>query len=237
MWSVSNALLIALHGHVLALHCHACIVTLPCVLCYIVMCVALHCQMRRVTLLRLLCCVILCVVLHCHAMCLVVHCHAMCLVLHSSELCANRFSLLGLYRVWWHFLISNSLWICNPCNFLTYFLAIQVLQRIVEHTPEVQRSAATSHLCEVSLLVISNLHDSTLVINPDIWFYFFQDIGNESLNRSAEMMEIDARLNALQKFMKENMPWYRDALALHLSHIITSGVIENDNWIRLSLVV
>ncbi|KAJ7373395.1 hypothetical protein OS493_012988 [Desmophyllum pertusum] len=33
-----------------------------------------------------------------------------------------------------------------------------------------------------------------------------QDIGNDSLNRSAEMMEIDARLNALQKFMKENMP-------------------------------
>lgn len=33
-----------------------------------------------------------------------------------------------------------------------------------------------------------------------------RDIGNESLNRSAEMMEIDARLNALQKFMKENMP-------------------------------
>ena len=32
------------------------------------------------------------------------------------------------------------------------------------------------------------------------------DIGNESLNRSAEMMEIDARLSALQKFMKENMP-------------------------------
>lgn len=213
MWSVSNALRIALHCHVLALHC--------------VVCVAVHCQMRRVTLLRLLCCVVLCVVLHCHAM---------CLVLHSRELCANRFPLLGLYRVWWHFLISNSLWICNPCNFLTYFLAIQVLQRIVEHTPEVQRSAATSHLCEVSLLVISNLHVSTLVINPDIWFYFFQDIGNESLNRSAEMMEIDARLNALQKFMKENMPWCRDALALHLSHIITSGVIDNDNWIRMSLV-
>ncbi|CAH3145520.1 unnamed protein product [Pocillopora meandrina] len=34
----------------------------------------------------------------------------------------------------------------------------------------------------------------------------FRDIGNESLNRSAEMMEIDARLNALQRFMKENMP-------------------------------
>lgn len=33
-----------------------------------------------------------------------------------------------------------------------------------------------------------------------------RDIGNDSLNRSAEMMEIDARLNALQKFMKENMP-------------------------------
>lgn len=165
--AVSNALRIALHCHVLALHCHSCIVTLPCVLCYIAMCVALHCQMPRVTLLRLLCCVILCVVLHCHAM---------CLVLHSSELCANRFSLLGLYRVWWHFLISNSLWICNPCNFLTYFLAIQVLQRIVEHTPEVQRSAATSHLCEVSLLVISKLHDSTLVINPDMWFYFFKTL-------------------------------------------------------------
>jgi len=33
-----------------------------------------------------------------------------------------------------------------------------------------------------------------------------RDIGNDSLNRSAEMMEIDARLSALQKFMKENMP-------------------------------
>lgn len=33
-----------------------------------------------------------------------------------------------------------------------------------------------------------------------------QEIRNESLNQSAEMMEIDARLNALQKFMKENMP-------------------------------
>lgn len=36
--------------------------------------------------------------------------------------------------------------------------------------------------------------------------FFLEDIGNESLNRSAEMMEIDARLNALQRFMKENMP-------------------------------
>ncbi|XP_068682956.1 centrosomal protein CCDC61-like isoform X1 [Montipora capricornis] len=33
-----------------------------------------------------------------------------------------------------------------------------------------------------------------------------QEIKNDSLNQSAEMMEIDARLNALQKFMKENMP-------------------------------
>lgn len=36
--------------------------------------------------------------------------------------------------------------------------------------------------------------------------HHLRDIGNESLNRSAEMMEIDARLSALQKFMKENMP-------------------------------
>lgn len=33
-----------------------------------------------------------------------------------------------------------------------------------------------------------------------------QDIRNHSLDQSAEMMEIDARLSALQKFMKENMP-------------------------------
>lgn len=36
--------------------------------------------------------------------------------------------------------------------------------------------------------------------------HHLRDIGNESLNRSVEMMEIDARLSALQKFMKENMP-------------------------------
>ena len=45
------------------------------------------------------------------------------------------------------------------------------------------------------------------------FFIFPEDIGNESLNRSAEMMEIDARLNALQRFMKENMPWCFDRCA------------------------
>ena len=44
-------------------------------------------------------------------------------------------------------------------------------------------------------------------------YFFLEDIGNESLNRSAEMMEIDARLNALQRFMKENMPWCFDRCA------------------------
>lgn len=146
-------------------------------------------------------------------------------MLHSVNCVPTVFHFLASVEICWRVIISNSLRNCSlPCNFLTHFLAIQVHQRIVKHTPKVQRSVVTLCLCEVSWFVISNLYDSAVVINPNIWFSFVQDIGNDSLNRSAEMMEIDARLNALQKFMKENMPWSRDASALHLSDIIISRV-------------
>ena len=62
------------------------------------------------------------------------------------------------------------------------------------------------NLLPLNLIRIQREHILTFSIFPE-------DIGNESLNRSAEMMEIDARLNALQRFMKENMSWCFDRCA------------------------
>ena len=98
-------------GECMVFHCNVCCLTLPCVSCGLCQIPCVLCYIAKCVVLRYLAC---CVTLPC------MFCYiAMCLVLHSRELCANRFSPLGLYRVLGHFLISNSLLICNvPCNFL-----------------------------------------------------------------------------------------------------------------------
>lgn len=118
----------------IVLHYNVCCLTLPCVLCYIIMCVVLHCHECYVVLYAIGVVLKPCVFCHIAVNCVPIVFH----FLARAEFC-------------WHFIISNSLWNCNlPCNFLTYFLAIQVHQRIVEHTPEVQRNTVTPRLYEVS---------------------------------------------------------------------------------------